>query len=126
VTWESYLKARGGISVTAYDDLLGKINTQQAQINTLLGRVSGNTDARAQYAYGQVTAGGALYELAHRHDFTLYADNGIIDILGTLDQRIKTLNANETLDDADVDAVKTDLEALKAKVAELEAAAPKA
>lgn len=52
-------------------------------------------------------------------EFTLYGKNGVIEILGTLDQRIKALVANEVLDDATVKAVGESLEALKAKVDEM-------
>lgn len=121
VTWETYLKARGGISVTAYDELLGKINDQQEQINVLLARVTTNTNARAQYAYGQVIPGGGLYEfvqlIANRVTSNTdaraqYAYAKVFEMMEMLQQ-----------DAADDKAVADAVAALKAQV---EALAPKA
>lgn len=74
-------------------------------------------------AYNRCTSEGYIYELVRKHDFTLYGKNGVIDILTSLDARIKLLVADDAVDDAKANAVTEQLEALKAKVAEM---APKA
>lgn len=124
VTWESYLAARGGISVTAYDELLTKINAQQGQINVLLQRATANTDARAQYAYAQVIPGGALYELVQ-----LVANR----VTGNTDARAQyayeqLMKEGGVLDRMYQDAIddKATADAVAALKAQVEALAPKA
>lgn len=72
------------------------------------------------YGYNQTTSEGYVYETLRKHDITLYGKNGVIDILTSLDARIKQLVANEAVDDAAAKAVTEQLAALKAKVAEFE------
>lgn len=75
----------------------------------------GEALVRSPYSYKTVTSGGWIAEGVKKHEFTLYGDNGVIDILGTLDQRIKALVANEALDDKEVDAVQASIASLKAQ-----------
>jgi hypothetical protein len=80
----------------------------------------GEALVRGLYGYKVTTSGGWVADGVHKHEFTLYGKNGVIDILGTLNQRVNALVTNEVLDDAEVGAVQSSLDALKAKVAELE------
>jgi hypothetical protein len=83
----------------------------------------GEALARGLYGYKMTTSGGWVAEGVKKHEFTLYGDNGVIDILGTLDARIKALVANEAIDDASLASVKKSLDALKAEVDAAEEAA---
>jgi len=78
------------------------------------------------WAYDVVTDGGWVSKMLQQHQVTLHGENGVIDILVTLDKRIKALVADDVRDDAAAAETLQQLEALKAKVAELEVPVPEA